>query len=127
MDEVVKSQVASNGQEFPHHPISPSDLRVLLRESDVAAARMARRFRLPIFDRDDLRQDILLDLLRRIRTFDPKRGTFGAFVGTIAGHRAARLIKNMQRRPATSSAISLDELAVSSGASLPDTIAEADA
>ena len=85
--------VASTKRQLPHHSIAPADLQVVLRESEIAAARMARKFSLPTCDRDDLRQDILVDLLGRVRTFDPKRGAFGAFVGTIVGHRAGRLTK----------------------------------
>jgi DNA-directed RNA polymerase specialized sigma24 family protein len=118
-------RAASNGRQFPHHSVSPSDLRVLLRESEVAAVRMVRRFQLPTCDRDDLRQDILVDLLCRIRAFDPKRGTFGAFVGTIIAHRAARLTKRWRRQRATM--ISLDQPMASAGAmTLGDMIAEAD-
>lgn len=102
-------KVAANECPFPHRSISPSDLQVLLDESEIAAARIARRFRLPACERDDLRQDILVDLLSRISAFDPTRGTFGAFVGAIAGHRATRLSKRIRRRSAASSMISLDE------------------
>jgi RNA polymerase sigma factor (sigma-70 family) len=118
-------RAASNGRQFPHHSVSPSDLQVLLRESEVAAVRMVRRFRLPTCDRDDLRQDILVDLLRRITAFDPKRGTFGAFVGTIIAHRAARLTKRWRRQRVTM--ISLDQPIASAGAmTLGDMTAEAD-
>ena len=126
MDEIVNTRAAPNGREFPHHSMSPSDLRVLLHESDVAAARMVHRFRLPVFDREDLRQDILVDLLGRVRAFDPKRGTFGAFVGTVVAHRAARLMKRVRRQRAISSMISLDEPVAGTAMTMGDTIAEAD-
>ena len=98
------------------HSISESDLLVLLHEAEVAAARMVRRLQVPACDRDDLRQDILVDLLGRLRAFDPKRGTFGAFVGTIAAHRATRLTNRIRRRLAKSSMISLDEPRIGDGA-----------
>lgn len=98
------------------HSISASDLLVLLREAEVAAARVVRRFQIPAWDRDDLHQDILVDLLGRLTAFDPKRGTFGAFVGTIAGHRAARLTHRIRRRLAMSSMVSLDEPQIANGA-----------
>jgi RNA polymerase sigma factor (sigma-70 family) len=93
----------------PRPQISGSELLVLLREADVAAARVARRLQLPASDRDDVRQDILVDLLGRLRSFDPDRGTFGAFVGTIAGHRATRLTDRIRRRLASSSTLSLHQ------------------
>lgn len=76
----------------------PRHVRVLLREADIAARQLVRQFQLPLHERDDLRQDLLVDLLTRIRSFDPLRGTFGAFVGTIIAHRAARLKKRIRRR-----------------------------
>jgi RNA polymerase sigma-70 factor (ECF subfamily) len=46
-------------------PISEPDLLTILNEAD-AAARLRRRRRLPRADFDDLRQDLLLDLIRRL-------------------------------------------------------------
>jgi DNA-directed RNA polymerase specialized sigma24 family protein len=128
LDEIVNTynRPVSNGYQFPHPSISASNLRILMNEAEAVAARMVRTFRLPACDRDDLRQDILVDLLGRIRAFDPKRGTFGAFVGTIAGHRAARLTKNMRRQRATLPVISLDEYVAGVGITLTDMIRKAD-
>ena len=36
-------------------------------------------------DLDDLRQDLLLDVIARLRSFDPDRGSLGAFAGTVMG------------------------------------------
>jgi RNA polymerase sigma factor (sigma-70 family) len=118
---------ATGRRQFAHLSISQSDLRVLLHESEVAAVRLVRQFGLPSYERDDLRQDLLVDLLGRVRAFDPKRGTFGAFVGTVVAHRAARLMKRMRRQRAMSWMTSLDEpVAGTAAMTMGDTIAEAD-
>jgi RNA polymerase sigma-70 factor (ECF subfamily) len=64
-----------------HPPIFPSDLVAILDETDAAAARLRRRLGLPRVDLDDLRQDLLLDLIRRLPAFYARRGSIGAFAG----------------------------------------------
>ncbi len=59
------------------------DPRHLCREADRVAARLARRFRLVDADREDLRQDLIVDLLARLRHFDPGRGTPDAFIAVL--------------------------------------------
>jgi DNA-directed RNA polymerase specialized sigma24 family protein len=77
--------------------ISPSDLGVLLREADRAASWLGRRFRLARHDQEDIRQDIITDLLKRIRAFDSRRGSFGAFAGKIAHRQACKIAWNLSR------------------------------
>ena len=43
--------------------ISQDDLRTLLQEADVAARRLVRKCGLPRADLDDIRQDLLTDIL----------------------------------------------------------------
>jgi len=79
---------------------------LLLRESETAAVRFVYQYRLPAHEREDVRQDLLLDALQRIKAFDPHRGSFGAFVGAIVGHRVARLAKKICRERALQTALS---------------------
>lgn len=67
--------------------LSPSDLDILRREADREAARLVRQFRLPSHERDDLRQDLLVDLIARLPGFNPDRGSLGAFAGAVMSHR----------------------------------------
>jgi len=86
--------------EEPRHAnpaLSSSDIDVLLRESNSAAGRLVRQFRLPADHRDDFRQDLLVDLLRRVTTFNPGRGTLGAFAGTLARHQSGRIVRRIRR------------------------------
>jgi hypothetical protein len=43
--------------------ISPAVVQVLLHEADVAAHRLVRKLGLPRADLDDIRQDLLTDIL----------------------------------------------------------------
>ena len=72
-------------------PLCPDDLHTLIREADAAARRLHRKLRLPAADLDDLRQDLLTDLIARMPGFDPERGSLGAFAGIVMRNRAARI------------------------------------
>ena len=103
------------------------DLAVLWYEADRAAARIVRRFSLPAADCDDLRQDLLVELLVRLHRFDPGRGTLGAFVGIIIQHHAARIAARLRRNRARFATISADEpIGGGDGLTLLDTCAEDD-
>ena len=94
-----------------HSPISEPDLVTLLEEADAAASRLWRRVRLPRADLDDLRQDLLLDLIRRLPAFDARRGTIGAFAGIVLRNQASRIATRVtrERRAASGRMLSLDE------------------
>ena len=74
-----------------------TDVPILWREAETAAAQLVRSLRLPNHHQDDLRQDLLVDLLRRLKKFDPERGTLGAFAGKIVRHRASGLAARIRR------------------------------
>ena len=77
--------------------ITQSDLQILLEEADVAARRLLHQLRLRRADLDDLRQDLLVDLIARLPAFDPERGSLGAFAGIVLANRARRLAKKARR------------------------------
>lgn len=66
-------------------------LAVAMSAANRRAGRLARQVRDPARDRDDHRQDILLDLLQRAHRFDPVRGSWGAFVTVVTRHAALTL------------------------------------
>jgi RNA polymerase sigma factor (sigma-70 family) len=80
--------------------ISPTDLSVLLREATAAARSLLRKLGLPSCEHEDLRQELLVDLIARLKWFDPGRGTLGVFAGTITRHRARRLANRICRERA---------------------------
>lgn len=108
---------------------SPSDLHVLQHEADIAACRLVRQLRLPSNDLADVRQDLLVDALARLTSFDPQRGALGAFLGTVMANKATRIALHVrtQRRLFGVQPISLDDaLPEAEGATRGDVIAEAD-
>lgn len=110
-----------------HRNLSPDDLRVLHHEADAAAHRVGRRCRLPGDQIADIRQDLLLDLLKRLTAFDPSRGTLGAFAGVVARNEATRLIAGImaERHAAGGAILSLDApLGAGSESSLGDLLSQ---
>jgi RNA polymerase sigma-70 factor (ECF subfamily) len=94
-----------------HFEISPDDLHVLLHESDRAARRLHWKLGLPVSDLDDIRQELLVDLIARVRGFDPERGSLGAFANIVLSNRAAELATKFKRERRIFGAVpvSLDE------------------
>ena len=90
--------------------ISKSDVSILLRETDAAAWRLWRKLNLPRADLDDLRHDLLVDLLRRLPDFDPERGSLGVFAGIVLRNQASRMAMRhaRQRRDQGGPILSLD-------------------
>jgi RNA polymerase sigma-70 factor (ECF subfamily) len=105
--------------------LSDTDVVLLHREADVAAARLVRRLRLPLHEREDIRQDLLVDLIARLPAFDPARGSLGAFAGKVVARRAARLAARIRRDRELFAAVSLDTpLAGTEDTTLGDSILE---
>lgn len=71
--------------------LSPDDIETIISEADTAARRLRRRLGLPSCDREDLGQDLLIDLLRRLPAFDPARGSLGAFAGLVLRNQSSRI------------------------------------
>jgi DNA-directed RNA polymerase specialized sigma24 family protein len=80
--------------------LSRTVVDLLHREVNIAAGRLVRNLQLPVHHREDLRQELLLDLIARFKRFDPARGTLNAFASVIIRHRAGRLGKRISRERA---------------------------
>jgi RNA polymerase sigma-70 factor (ECF subfamily) len=80
--------------------LSRTVVDLLHREVNVAAGRLVRNLQLPVHQREDLRQELLLDLIARLKRFDPARGTLNAFASVIIRHRVGRLGKRINRERA---------------------------
>jgi len=79
-------------------PSIPSDqLSVLLRTADRVGRRLCGRLGLPHHDIDDLRQDLLLDLIARFPAFDAECGPLEAFAHVVAKNRASRIAVRIHR------------------------------
>ncbi|WP_431304011.1 sigma factor [Sediminicoccus sp. BL-A-41-H5] len=69
-------------------------LRPILRRESRRTLRLAR---LPGHDREDVEQEMVLDLLARLSSFDPERGSLEAFATVCFRHRGYRLAQQAQR------------------------------
>jgi RNA polymerase sigma-70 factor (ECF subfamily) len=69
----------------------------ILSLSESAAARLRWRLGLSPSDEADLRQELLADLTRRLRRFDPARGSLGAFARVVLRNHAARIADRVSR------------------------------
>lgn len=81
--------------------LSPDDIETIISEADTAARRLRRRLGLPSCDREDLGQDLLIDLLRRLPAFDPARGSLGAFAGLVLRNQSSRIAIRIMRERRT--------------------------
>ena len=99
--------------------LSPDDIETIIREADAAAQRLRRKLCLPLCEREDLGQDLLVDLLRRLPGFDSRRGSIGAFANIVLRNQSSRIAirHHRQRRMQGGTVLSLD--APVSGATEP--------
>ena len=84
--------------------ISPGEAVRLVAMADRAAARFCRHDRGCRLEREDVRQDLLLDLVSRLRAYNPSRGSLETFASVCFRHRSARIRQaarraNMFRHP----------------------------
>ncbi len=88
----------------------PDHIHIITSEADLAAKRLQRRLGLPVCDREDLRQDLLIDLLRRLPSYNAERGSLGAFSGLILRNQSSRIAMRImrQRRAQGGGFLSLD-------------------
>src|SRR3712207_4778565 len=106
---------------------SLTNLAVLQSEAEASASRLRRHLGLPPHEHEDLRQELLARSLPRIRSYDPARGSFGAFIGRIMTRQAALLARRIRRARAASASMSLDDpLPRTDGGTVGSAIAEAD-
>ena len=114
---------ASRGTIMP----SADSLAICLAVANRHAQRLVRRLHLPLSEAADVRQELLLDLVARLRFFDPVRGSFGAFAETVMAHRGASLARKARRERLLFGAmpVSLDE-PLPGGGSRGDAVIEDD-
>ncbi|SMH50915.1 sigma factor [Maritimibacter sp. HL-12] len=90
--------------------LSPDDIETIIHEADEAAQRLRRKLTLPVCEREDLGQDLLVDLLRRLPAYDPSRGNIGAFANIVLRNQSSRIAMrhHRQRRAQGGGLLSLD-------------------
>ena len=109
-------------RSIPQH-----QLKIIVHEADQGARRLQRDLRVSHCDLEDIRQDLLTDLLSRMPRFDPGRGSLGAFAGLVMANRGSRLAACIRHHRRTAGPLSLDgPLSTEDATSFGDTIAESD-
>lgn len=88
------SDLAAETALFQHTVNDPFVRQAVRRK----AASLAGRYGYSLSDRDDLEQELLLDLLRRVHKFNPFRTLWEAFVATQLRLKAHTLIRTALRR-----------------------------
>lgn len=108
--------------------LSPDDVETIIREADAAAQRLRRKLGLPPCEREDLGQDLLVDLLRRLPAYDPSRGSIGAFANIVLRNQSSRIAMrhHRQRRVQGGSLLSLEVPLAGARESVGDTLTEDD-
>ena len=108
--------------------LSPDDIETIVREADGAARRLRRRLCLQVCEREDLGQDLLIDLLRRLPAFDPARGSLGAFAGLVLRNQSSRIAMrdHRQRRAQGGTMLSLEVPLAGTREPVGDTLTEDD-
>lgn len=89
--------------------LSLADLDVIHPLAERYARRLCRTLGRPSHEREDMEQDMLLDLLVRLPGFDPARGTLAAFGTVCFQHRASRLATGLRREKRERHEASLDD------------------
>ncbi len=111
-----------------HPPITSADLSTLIAEADTAARRLRRKLVLHAADHDDLRQDLLVDLICRLPGFDARRGSIGAFANIVLRNHSSRIAMrhHRQRRAQGGSLLSLEVPLAGAREPVGDTLTEED-
>ena len=108
--------------------LSPDDIETIIREADAAAQRLRRKLSMPVCEREDLGQDLLVDLLRRLPSYDPARGSIGAFANIVLRNQSSRIAMrhHRQRRAQGGSLLSLEVPLAGTREPVGDTLTEDD-
>ncbi|MCV2449456.1 sigma factor [Paracoccus sp. DMF] len=108
--------------------LSPDDIETIVHEAGAAAQRLRRKLCLPVCEREDLGQDLLVDLLRRLPAYDPSRGTIGAFANIVLRNQSSRIAMrhHRQRRAQGGSLLSLEVPLAGAREPVGDTLTEDD-
>lgn len=106
--------------------LTSAEFLIVLDEAERGARRLVRTLGLPAHEWEDFRQDLLLDLLLRIKSFDPSRGRLGAFCGRIVSNRCARIAWRRKRDRRSLLFLATDDLELAALSSQPPNVADAD-
>lgn len=70
----------------------------VMKQAEIRASRCITKFGLHAGDWEDLRQDLVLDCLRRLDHFDPTRGDWRPFVVGVIRNRSLKLLGRVTKQ-----------------------------
>jgi hypothetical protein len=78
--------------------IDPAHIALLQTAAEVHAHRIVRDLRLPACDREDIRQDLLVEMLPRLAKYDSNIAKASTFVSLLARHASSTLRRRLASR-----------------------------
>jgi RNA polymerase sigma-70 factor (ECF subfamily) len=78
--------------------INEDHLPALQSAAAFHAARIAWQLHLPPADREDIRQDLLVEMITRLPRFDPDRASISTFVDLVARHAVCAVLRRHRRQ-----------------------------
>ena len=80
-----------------NQPIDQTYLDAALSAAATRTYRLAALLGLPSADREDMQQELLLDLLERAPGFDPQRACANTYTGVVSQHRAVEVLDALMK------------------------------
>jgi len=82
------------------HDLDKDEIRLLIKDADRVARRLCRKLYLGPDDHEDIRQELLAEVIGRLPAFDGNRAPLGAFANVVMAHRAAEIANKLTRERA---------------------------
>jgi hypothetical protein len=74
---------------------TPQYLESAMTAAKVRVAQVATRYGLSAAEREDMEQELLLELVKRRNRFDPSKGAAGTFTGMVTKNRVGELVHDL--------------------------------
>ena len=91
--KITSNTAAMRSPRFTRDAANDPYFRAAINAAKTRTYRAAVSARLSTSEREDLYQEILLDLLEREAQFNPEKGSPGTFTGFVSEHRTAEFLK----------------------------------
>lgn len=92
-----------------------------VKAARVRTNQLATRHGLSPAEREDIQQELILDLLEHRTQFDPNKGSAGTFTGMVSKHRSVELLDTLIKQRIREAVIDLETKATDDGGQLGGT------
>lgn len=79
------------------NPINDEFFNAVRKAAATRAGHLAAKVGLSPADREDMEQDLIVDLLENAHRYDPSKGSPGTFTGLLSKHRATELLDRLMK------------------------------